>query len=164
MSEIFSNKRLADYFVKFETEVTGYNINHNIQNLNNLDFKNLEESPLIIDYTFSNLYKLPKKDYKNTYELDLSCIIEMLPTEHVFIKKPPNKFFSLVFVNGNTSIFFINFIKKFKLNNIITLIKFLLSILYLIINQFFIYVIHNIHNINKVTEIFTMDFSFEYMK
>ncbi len=103
MSEIFSNERLIDYFVKFETVVTGYNINDNIQNLNNLDFNNLEESPLTVEYTFTQ-YKLPKKDYKNNYDLDLGCIIDMLPTEHVYIKKPPNKFFSMVFVNGKLNL------------------------------------------------------------
>ncbi len=98
MSEIFSNQRLIDYFIRFETVVTGYNIDDNIQNLNNLDFNNLEESPLNVEYKLEQKYKLPKKDYKN-YNLDLGGIQSML-SEHVFIKKPPNKFFSMVFVNG----------------------------------------------------------------
>lgn len=100
MSEIFSNHRLVDYFVKFETVVTGYNPSENVQNLNNLNLNNLEESPLNIQYNF-NEYKLPKKEYKHSYDLDLSCIIEMLPTEHIYLKKPPNKFFSMIFVNSN---------------------------------------------------------------
>lgn len=99
MSEIFSNLRLADYFVKFETQITGYNMNDNLENLNKLDFENLEESPLNIEYTFSE-YKLPLIEYKNTFDLNLNSVIDMLPTEHIYIKQPPNKFYSMMFVNG----------------------------------------------------------------
>ena len=52
-----------------------------------------------IEYKYYE-YRLPKKDYKNSYVLNLYDIIQMLPTEHVYIKKPPNKFFSMIFVNG----------------------------------------------------------------
>ena len=99
MSEIFSNKRLIDYFVKFETIITGYNMNENIENLEKLDLKNLEESPLKIEYEYND-YKLPKTTYKGIYDLDLGCILQMFPIEYVYFKKPHNKFFSMIFVNS----------------------------------------------------------------
>jgi hypothetical protein len=105
MSELFSNERLVDYFTMFELEITKLteNVDMNIlmNQLNSTNEKS-DSIPLKIDYKHKILKMYPKKLYKDKtmYELNLESIFKMLPVENVYLKRPKNKYFSLIFTNS----------------------------------------------------------------
>jgi hypothetical protein len=106
MSEIFSNERLVDYFTIFDLEIHKLNeaiekITKKMISTNENSNSNQEFAPLSIQYKHRTLSMYPKKVYKdkNLYELNLASIYQMLPTEYVYTKKPPNKYFTLIFTN-----------------------------------------------------------------
>jgi hypothetical protein len=108
MSEIFSNERLVDYFTIFDLEILKLNETlekitkkMSTENAFNGTVQGLEYFPLNVQYKHRTLSMYPKKVYKdkNLYELNLASIFQMLPTEYVYMKKPPNKYFSLIFTN-----------------------------------------------------------------
>lgn len=99
MNELFSNERLIDYFVSFDTQVIKVENMEHVDKLSN----NSEELGIRVQYKYEVLKMLPKKIYKDKdiYELDLESIFQMLPLEYVYLKKPKNKYFSLIFTNCN---------------------------------------------------------------
>jgi hypothetical protein len=108
MSEIFSNERIVDYFTMFDVEII--KLNETLEKISkkmtsdnafNGNVPALEYFPLSVQYKHRKLNMYPKKLYKdkNLYELNLVSIFQMLPTEYVYMKKPPNKYFSLIFTN-----------------------------------------------------------------
>jgi hypothetical protein len=107
-TEFFSNIRLIDYFVKFETQITAFNfnINENSENLNIFNIENLslhledKRLPFEIEYSYLE-FNLPLKEYKNIFDLNLNLIKDMLPKERLYMIKPNNKFFSMIFVDSN---------------------------------------------------------------
>jgi hypothetical protein len=98
MSELFSNERLIDYFTMFDLDITRLADNFDLNKLNEEN----ENFPLKIEYKHNVKKMYPKKLYKGKmiYELNLESIFQMLTTEFVYLKKPMNKYFSLIFTNS----------------------------------------------------------------
>jgi hypothetical protein len=104
MSDIFSERRLIDYFIMFDLNLSGFiPMNNNTEGITeNNNNKHEENFPLSVTYLHHTIKRYPKDIYKDKhfYELNVESIYEMLPREKVYLKKPPNKFFVLMFTDG----------------------------------------------------------------
>ena len=109
MSEIFSNQRLIDYFMIFDYEIV--KLNETYEKIEKMNIKETGEDyiPINCQYKHRKLNIYPKKLYneKNFYELELNSIFQMIPSEYVYLRKPPNKFFSLIFTNSKKGYYII---------------------------------------------------------
>jgi hypothetical protein len=104
MSEIFSNERLIDYFLIFDVDILSLSINDNAEVFDRLGQHGaiFDQLPLNVQYEYNTLKMYPKKiDDNQPYDLNLKSIYNMFPKEHVYLKKPLNEFFSLMFTNCN---------------------------------------------------------------
>jgi len=104
MSDIFSERRLIDYFIMFDLNLSGFiPFNTNSEGVTeNNNNKQEENFPLSVSYVHHTIKRYPKDNYKDKhlYELNMESIYEMLPREKVYLNKPPNKFFVLMFTDG----------------------------------------------------------------
>jgi hypothetical protein len=100
MSELLSSVRLIDYFLTFEMKGITYDSTFTLENMD-LIFNTEDYNPVKVRYSFEVTNKLPKSDYKNIYECDFKSVFQMLPSEFIYLNKPPGYFFSLIFTSSN---------------------------------------------------------------
>ncbi len=96
MAELFSHCRLIDYFTVFDIEIIKFIENWD---LNYISEEDKDCLPLKIKYKYQVQHIFPKKVYKGIYELNLESIFQWLSTEYIFLKKPPNRYITLIFTN-----------------------------------------------------------------
>lgn len=109
MSQIFSNERLIDYFFIFDVDVKGIDTGENTEVLDKLGqtIEKTDQISLKVNYSYQTLQMHPKTIYKENcmYEMNLESIFQMMPREQVYIQKPTDQYFSLIFTNGNINPF-----------------------------------------------------------
>jgi hypothetical protein len=117
MSELFSNVRLIDYFLMFEIDELEYDNTTNLENMD-LIFNNEDNNPVKVLYKYKTLYEIPKKKPYKEYEFQTESLYQMLPSEYIYLTKPPNTFFSLVFTSSDSRYYYGFFFKTYELLDI----------------------------------------------
>jgi hypothetical protein len=99
MSELFSTVRLIDYFLTFEMRGIVYDSSFNLENMD-LIFNSEDYNPVKVRYHYEVTNRIPKNEYKNIYEFDIKSVFQMLPSEFIYLNRPPANFFSLIFTSS----------------------------------------------------------------
>ncbi len=123
MNELFSNIRLIDYFVIFETLKIDKNDDDKIIEMfkeNNSNIKKRKSNQgFDIKYEYKTINVFPKiKSKKDTFSLKLDSIYTLLPKENAYFIQKKEKYFSMIFTNENGDHYFGFFLKNYYTNNI----------------------------------------------
>ena len=123
MNELFSNIRLIDYFVIFETLKIDKNDDDKIIEMfkeNNSNIKKRKSNQgFDIKYEYKTINVFPKiKSKKDTFSLKLDSIYTLLPKENAYFIQKKEKYFSMIFTNENGDHYFCFFLKNYYPNNI----------------------------------------------
>jgi hypothetical protein len=98
MSDVFSNQKIIDYFAILDFEILKLN-----EDITKKDMQIPRNSflPISIQYQHKNFKIFPEKvDKKSSLLINSNEILNCLPPECVYLRKPPNKYFSLTFTNS----------------------------------------------------------------
>lgn len=119
MSELFSNIRVIDYFIIFETSILSIDTTSYNELIDRLS-KGLtlkKKTMLNIDYQYNTLNILPKYNYKKDnpdfYTLNIDSILTFLPQEHAFLDQQNELYFPLIFTSENGTYYYGHFLRMF---------------------------------------------------
>ena len=119
MSELFSNIRVIDYFIIFETSILSIDTTSYNELIDRLS-KGLtlkKKTMLNIDYQYNTLNILPKYNYKKDnpdfYTLNIDSILTLLPQEHAFLDQQNELYFPLIFTSENGTYYYGHFLRMF---------------------------------------------------
>lgn len=111
MTEIFSSKRLLDYFIVVEHQFEFSELNITIQTLQ-ADKKTLNNG-IPVALAKNIIYRIPNDDNKD-FDHDFQKCLDFFPTDRIFFSKQQNSYFSLLFVNNYGSYYYYNVMKVYE--------------------------------------------------
>lgn len=119
MSELFSNIRIIDYLIIFETSILSIDndsYNDYIQKVNK-NIQTKKRSHILINYEYKTINIFPKFNYKKEnpdfYTLNISSILTFLPQEFLYTDKPNELYFPLIFTSENGTYYYGHFLRMF---------------------------------------------------
>lgn len=112
MSELFSNERIIDYFITFECNAKKIMLpDEVIEKLTQSKSDSERHLTIEIEYEYKKLISLPKKHYKDCYELSIESIWKFLPKEEAYFSQQSDSFFSLIFTSASLNHYYCFFYK-----------------------------------------------------